>query len=85
MRKLIEITTLQIFDMKIDDDMHCSVPITRVVLKKLIREKLICATTYEHLLENIQLSHLEYHGNFDSEDKGGSEASAEELSILALA
>ena len=80
-----EIAALRIFDMKIDDDMHSFVPITCAVSKRLVSDMLICATSYELLLENIQLSNLKFQENFDdSEDKGVSEMSEEQLSVLNL-
>ena len=40
-----EIAAFRIFDMKMDDDLHCFVPVTCVVSKKLVSDMLICATS----------------------------------------
>ena len=50
-----EIGDLKLLGMKIEDDMHCSVSITRAMSKKLASDTLICAITYELHLENIQV------------------------------
>ena len=63
-----EIAALRIFDMKIDEDMHCFVPIICSVSKKLVSDMLIYTTSYELLLEKIQLSNLEFPENFDNSD-----------------
>ena len=79
-----EIAALKFLDMK-TDIMHCFVPITWVLSKKLISNMLICTTTHELLLENIKLSKLKFHENFnDSENNVGFEINAAELSALTL-
>ncbi|GFY12883.1 retrovirus-related Pol polyprotein from transposon opus [Trichonephila clavipes] len=49
-----EIAVLKIFNFKIDNGKHGSVPIICTVSKKLINDMLINATAYEILLENVQ-------------------------------
>ncbi|GFQ69223.1 CCHC-type domain-containing protein [Trichonephila clavata] len=54
-----EIAALQLFNLKIDDGKHGSVPIMCDVSKKLVNDMLISATAYEILLENVQLFDFE--------------------------
>ncbi|GFX42149.1 retrovirus-related Pol polyprotein from transposon opus [Trichonephila clavipes] len=48
-----EIAALKLFNLKINDGKHGSVPIMHAVSKKLVNDMLISATTYEILLENV--------------------------------
>ncbi|GFS89802.1 retrovirus-related Pol polyprotein from transposon opus [Trichonephila clavipes] len=54
-----EIAALKLFNLKIDDGKHGSVPIMCAVSKKLVNDMLISATAYEILLENVQLFDFE--------------------------
>ncbi|GFU96439.1 retrovirus-related Pol polyprotein from transposon opus [Trichonephila clavipes] len=54
-----EIAALKLFNLKIDDGKHGSVPIMCAVSKKLVNNMLISATAYEILLENVQLFDFE--------------------------
>ncbi|GFR26053.1 CCHC-type domain-containing protein [Trichonephila clavata] len=80
-----EIAALKLFNLKIDDGKHGSVPIMCAVSKKLINDMLISATAYEILSENVQL--FDFENQRDSEctkDKDIQSESEEELSALAL-
>ncbi|GFW21683.1 retrovirus-related Pol polyprotein from transposon 297 [Trichonephila clavipes] len=54
-----EIAALKLFNLKIDDGKHGSVPIMCAVSKKPVNDMLISATAYEILLENVQLFDFE--------------------------
>ncbi|GFX71424.1 retrovirus-related Pol polyprotein from transposon 297 [Trichonephila clavipes] len=54
-----EIAALKLFNLKIDDGKHASVPIMCAVSKKPVNDMLISATAYEILLENVQLFDFE--------------------------
>ncbi|GFQ81909.1 CCHC-type domain-containing protein [Trichonephila clavata] len=54
-----EIAALKLFNLKIDDGKHGSVPIMCAVSKKLVNDMLISSTAYEILLENVQLFDFE--------------------------
>ncbi|GFQ71694.1 retrovirus-related Pol polyprotein from transposon 297 [Trichonephila clavata] len=80
-----EITALKLFNLKIDDGKHGSVPIMCAVSKKLVNDMLISATAYEILLENVQLFDFENQRDFEcTKDKDIQLESEEELSALAL-
>ncbi|GFX29492.1 CCHC-type domain-containing protein [Trichonephila clavipes] len=65
-----EIAALKLFNLKIDDGKHGSVPIMCAVSKKLVNDMLISATAYEILLENVQLFDFENQRDFeDTKDK----------------
>ncbi|GFR28618.1 CCHC-type domain-containing protein [Trichonephila clavata] len=59
-----EIAALKLFNLKIDDGKHGSVPIMCAVSKKLVNDMLISATAYEILLENVQLFDFENQRDF---------------------
>ncbi|GFR18860.1 RT_RNaseH_2 domain-containing protein [Trichonephila clavata] len=50
-----EVAPLRTFNIKIDDGWHDAIPKTFAVSKKLVNDMLVCQTTYEALLESIQL------------------------------
>ncbi|GFV08359.1 hypothetical protein TNCV_327931 [Trichonephila clavipes] len=80
-----EIAALKLFNLKIDDGKHGSVPIMCAVSKKLVNDMLISATAYEILLENVQLFDFENQRDFeDTKDKDIQLEREEELSALAL-
>ncbi|GFQ66374.1 CCHC-type domain-containing protein [Trichonephila clavata] len=80
-----EIAALKLFNLKIDDGKHGSVPIMCAVSKKLVNDMLISATAYEILLENVQLFDFENQRDFEcTKDKDIILESEEELSTLAL-
>ncbi|GFS56636.1 integrase catalytic domain-containing protein [Trichonephila clavipes] len=80
-----EIAALKLFNLKIDDGKHRSVPITCAVSKKLVNDLLISATAYEILLENVQLFDFENQRDFEgTKDKDVQLEREEELSSLAL-
>ncbi|GFQ75938.1 CCHC-type domain-containing protein [Trichonephila clavata] len=60
-----EIAALKLFNLKIDDGKHGSVPIMCAVSKKLVNDMLISATAYEILLENVQLFDFENQRDFE--------------------
>ncbi|GFY71450.1 hypothetical protein TNIN_8141 [Trichonephila inaurata madagascariensis] len=60
-----EIATLKLFNLKIDDGKHGSVPIICAVSKKLVNDMLISASAYEILLENVQLFNFEIQRDFE--------------------
>ncbi|GFQ79121.1 CCHC-type domain-containing protein [Trichonephila clavata] len=80
-----EIAALKLFNLKIDDGKHGSVPIMCAVSKKLVNDMLISATAYEILLENVQLFDFENQRDFEcTKGKDIQLESEEELSTLAL-
>ncbi|GFQ97921.1 CCHC-type domain-containing protein [Trichonephila clavata] len=80
-----EIAALKLFNLKIDDGKHGSVPIMCAVSKKLVSDMLISATAYEILLENVQLFDFENQRDFEcTKGKDIQLESEEELSTLAL-
>ncbi|GFR13194.1 retrovirus-related Pol polyprotein from transposon 297, partial [Trichonephila clavata] len=80
-----EIAALKLFNLKIDDGKHSSVPIMCAVSKKLVNDMLISATAYEILLENVQLFDFENQRDFEcTKGKDIQLESEEELSTLAL-
>ncbi|GFR21105.1 CCHC-type domain-containing protein [Trichonephila clavata] len=80
-----EIAALKLFNLKIDDGKHGSVPVMCAVSKKLVNDMLISATAYEILLENVQLFDFENQRDFEcTKDKDILLESKEELSALAL-
>ncbi|GFQ68273.1 transposon Ty3-I Gag-Pol polyprotein [Trichonephila clavata] len=80
-----EIAALKLFNLKIDDGKHGSVPIMYAVSKKLVNDMLISATAYEILLENVQLFDFENQRDFEcTKGKDIQLESEEELSTLAL-
>ncbi|GFR03651.1 CCHC-type domain-containing protein [Trichonephila clavata] len=80
-----EIAALKLFNLKIDDGKHGSVPIMCAVSKKLVNDMLISATAYEILLENVQLFDFENQRDFEcTKGKDIQLKSEEELSTLAL-
>ncbi|GFQ83378.1 CCHC-type domain-containing protein [Trichonephila clavata] len=50
-----EVAPLRTFNIKIDDGWHDAIPITCAFSKKLVNDMLVCQTSYEALLESIQL------------------------------
>ncbi|GFX35443.1 uncharacterized protein TNCV_102501 [Trichonephila clavipes] len=60
-----EIAALKLFNLKIDDGKHGSVPIMCAVSKKLVNDMLISVTAYEILLENVQL--FDFEGTKDKD------------------
>ncbi|GFV85375.1 hypothetical protein TNCV_3772001 [Trichonephila clavipes] len=80
-----EIAALKLFNLKIDDGKHGSVPIMCAVSKKLVNDMLISSTAYEILLENVQLFDFENQRDFeDTKDKDTQLEREEKLSALAL-
>ncbi|GFR31135.1 retrovirus-related Pol polyprotein from transposon 412 [Trichonephila clavata] len=80
-----EIAALKLFNLKIDDGKHGSVPIMCAVSKKLINDMWISATAYEILLENVELFDFENQRNFEcTKDKDIQLEREEELSALSL-
>ncbi|GFQ82182.1 retrovirus-related Pol polyprotein from transposon gypsy [Trichonephila clavata] len=80
-----EIAALKLFNLKIDDGKHGSVPIMCAVSKKLVNDMLISATAYEILLENVQLFDFENQRDFEcTKGKDIQLESEEKLSTLAL-
>ncbi|GFR22675.1 transposon Ty3-I Gag-Pol polyprotein [Trichonephila clavata] len=80
-----EIAALKLFNIKIDNGKHGSVPIMCAVSKKLVNDMLISATAYEILLENVQLFDFENQRDFEyTKNKDTQLESEEELSALAL-
>ncbi|GFR20583.1 CCHC-type domain-containing protein, partial [Trichonephila clavata] len=80
-----EIAALKLFNLKIDDGKHGSVPIMCAVSKKFVNDMLISATAYEILLENVQLFDFENQRDFEyTKGKDVQLESEEELSALAL-
>ncbi|GFQ64341.1 CCHC-type domain-containing protein [Trichonephila clavata] len=80
-----EIAALKLFNLKIDDGKHGSVPIMCAVSKKHVNDMLISATASEILLENVQLFDFENQRDFEcTKDKDIQLVSEEELSALAL-
>ncbi|GFY33754.1 hypothetical protein TNCV_4594661 [Trichonephila clavipes] len=81
-----EIAALKLlFNLKIDDGKHGSVPIMCAVSKKLVNDMLISATAYEILLENVQLFDFENQRDFEgTKDKDIQLEREEKLSALAL-
>ncbi|GFR13290.1 retrovirus-related Pol polyprotein from transposon opus [Trichonephila clavata] len=80
-----EIAALKLFNLKIDDGKHGSVPIMCAVSMKLVNDMLISATAYEILLENVQLFDFENQRDFEcTKGKDIQLESEEELSTLAL-
>ncbi|GFX72335.1 retrovirus-related Pol polyprotein from transposon opus [Trichonephila clavipes] len=80
-----EIAALKLFNLKIDDGKHGSVPIMCAVSKKLVNDMLISATAYEILLENVQLFDFENQRDFeDTKDKDIQLEREEELSAFSL-
>ncbi|GFR07899.1 transposon Ty3-I Gag-Pol polyprotein [Trichonephila clavata] len=80
-----EIAALKLFNLKIDDGKHGLVPIMCAVSKKLVNDMLISATTYEILLENVQLFDFENQRDFEcTKGKDIQLESEEELSTSAL-
>ncbi|GFT89398.1 uncharacterized protein TNCV_4386851 [Trichonephila clavipes] len=61
-----EIAALKLFNLKIDDGKHGSVPIMCAVSKKLVNNMLISTTAYEILLENVQLFDFGNQRDFES-------------------
>ncbi|GFY62115.1 uncharacterized protein TNIN_118591 [Trichonephila inaurata madagascariensis] len=61
-----EIADLKLFNLKIDDGKHGSVPIMCAVSKKLVNDMLISATAYEILLESVQLFDFGNRRDFES-------------------
>ncbi|GFY67814.1 CCHC-type domain-containing protein [Trichonephila inaurata madagascariensis] len=78
-----EIAALKLFNLKIDDGKHGSVPIMCAVSKKLVNDMLISATAYEILLENVQLFDFENQRDFEG-TKDIQLEREEKLSALAL-
>ncbi|GFW48150.1 retrovirus-related Pol polyprotein from transposon 297 [Trichonephila clavipes] len=80
-----EIAALKLFNLKIDDGKHGSVPIMCAVSKKLVNDMLISATAYEILLGNVQLFDFENQRDFEgTKDKGIQLEREKKLSALAL-
>ncbi|GFT19488.1 uncharacterized protein TNCV_2533861 [Trichonephila clavipes] len=80
-----EIAALKLFNLKIDDGKHGSVPIMCALSKKLVNDMLISATAYEILLENVQLFDFENQRDFEgTKDKDIQLEREEELSALSL-
>ncbi|GFX61775.1 uncharacterized protein TNCV_1382731 [Trichonephila clavipes] len=80
-----EIAALKLFNLKIDDGKHGSVPIMCAVSKKLVNDMLISATAYEIMLENVQLFDFENQRDFEgTKDKDIQLEREEKLSALAL-
>ncbi|GFW66649.1 hypothetical protein TNCV_1370821 [Trichonephila clavipes] len=61
-----EIAALKLFNLKIDDGKHGSVPIMYVVTKKLVNDILISATAYEIQLEDVLLFDFGNQRDFES-------------------
>ncbi|GFY37188.1 retrovirus-related Pol polyprotein from transposon 297 [Trichonephila inaurata madagascariensis] len=61
-----EITALKLFNLKIDDGKHGSVPIMCAVSMKLINDMLISATAYEILLKSVELFDFGNQRDFES-------------------
>ncbi|XP_042905941.2 uncharacterized protein [Parasteatoda tepidariorum] len=68
-----EVTPLKIFQMKINDELHGSVPITCAVSKKLVTDLLLSSSAYEILCENIELCHSNLQWNTSSEGEDSSD------------
>ncbi|GFX34182.1 retrovirus-related Pol polyprotein from transposon opus [Trichonephila clavipes] len=60
-----EIAALKLFNLKIDDGKHVSVPIMCAVSKKLIEDTFISTTAYKFLLEYVQLFDFENQRDFE--------------------